>query len=162
MTAEIVLTQHRIALVDDEDFEQLRWLRWYTAKIGKRVYAYRNIKIGERHVILPMHREIMGLEYGDHSLEVDHINGDGLDNRRANLRLVTRQQNMANRRGWSQAGYKGVSRMESGKYVAHIVVNGNHHNLGRYDTAEEAARAYNAAAADAFGEFALLNEVADG
>lgn len=89
--------------------------------------------------------------------EIDHINGDGTDNRIANLRLATRQQNAANRRGSKSnpSGLKGASYcVQTGRWKASIKVNGKTISLGRHKTAEEAHQAYAAAAEQAFGDFA--------
>jgi hypothetical protein len=107
-----------------------------------------------------MHRLIMGLA-DDDLIEVDHINHDGLDNRRANLRGATQTQNLANMRktrGSSQ--YKGVSWAKRAKrWRAHIKTDGKERHLGQFLSGEEAVRAYSAAAREAWGEFANLNVV---
>ncbi|MGH6691022.1 MAG: HNH endonuclease, partial [Gammaproteobacteria bacterium] len=91
--------------------------------------------------------------------EIDHVNGDRLDNRRANLRLAQRSQNMANgpaRLRTSQ--YRGVSWRRRGKaWQAHIMVNRGNHFLGLYESETDAARAYDLAAVAAFGEYARPN-----
>ncbi len=102
-----------------------------------------------------MHRQIIGVTG---RTEVDHINGDRLDNRRSNLRAATRQQNSwnsgAQRRRSRTSRYKGVSFDKSrGLWTAHIL----NKNLGRFDTEEEAALTYDKAATELFGEFAYLN-----
>ena len=91
--------------------------------------------------------------------QVDHINGDGLDNRRCNLRPATSAQNNANARRvrTSRSPYKGVERESSGKWRARICPHGQRINLGLYGTAEEAAHAYDSAAREIYGEFAYLN-----
>jgi len=101
-----------------------------------------------------MHRLIMGNPQG---MEVDHINGNGLDNRRCNLRVVTTSQNQANqhaRRG--RSSFKGVFKQRS-RWRARIHVQQKGINLGSFLTEEEAARAYDAAALHYFGEHACLN-----
>lgn len=106
-----------------------------------------------------MHRFIMMAPEG---LEVDHINGNRLDNRECNLRIVTPSKNQYNRRMQrnNKTGYKGVSFDRSrGKFMASISANGKQINLGRFKTAEEAARAYNQAALELHGEYAFLNDV---
>ena len=103
-----------------------------------------------------MHRLIMGLP----EQNIDHKNGDKLDNRRSNLRLCTQSQNMANT-GISKAnktGYKGVFwRKERAKFVAYIVVNRKRKHLGYFTQAIDAAKVYDQAAMEAWGEFAIVN-----
>src|SRR5690242_17796567 len=102
-----------------------------------------------------MHRVIMNASADIH---VDRINGDGLDNRRENLRLCTRDENMMNRRKNSNnsSGYKGVDR-NKGKWRAYIQVDKKWIHLGYFSTAEQAAHAYDNAAKKYFGEFANTN-----
>lgn len=105
-----------------------------------------------------VHRELMGLgSMAEDPIEVDHINGDRLDNRRANLRLATHQENGRNV-GGRVGALKRVDRHGRG-WRAQIKVNGETLYLGTFDTPEEAARAYDAAAQRAFGSFARLNGV---
>lgn len=108
-----------------------------------------------------MHRLILGTSVG---MEVDHVNGDGRDNRRVNLRLATHSQNMANqrkRRDGISSRYKGVwyERRRKRPWRAKIKVRGRQVNLGYFETEEEAAYAYNLAALEHFGGFARLNEI---
>jgi hypothetical protein len=106
-----------------------------------------------------MHREIAGPGPGQ---VVDHINHDGLDNRRCNLRVCSHAENVRNQRGQygRSSRYKGVSRdRRLGKWRAQIWHNGKHTYLGLHDSETAAAEAYNAKARELFGEFAYLNEV---
>ena len=155
---EIELTKGKIALVDEEDYPWLSQFNWNTETHGENWMAKRrkpNSKTGEA---LYMHRIITGAERGTF---VDHRNGKEWDNRRENLRLCTRQQNMRNiaaRR--SKSGFKGVqwSKWNAlNPWRSGIWVDSVHIHLGCYQTAEEAARAYNIAAIEVFGEFANLN-----
>lgn len=92
------------------------------------------------------------------SAAIDHKDGDFTNNRIENLRLCTQSQNLGNRRGHSRKGYfKGVTLRRSGRYEAAICLDYRQIYLGTYATAEEAARAYDAAAVEHFGEFARLN-----
>jgi hypothetical protein len=104
-----------------------------------------------------MHRQILGAPPGQ---QVDHINGDTLDNRRVNLRLATHGQNQHNRGKYrnNKSGYKGVSwDKAAGKWRAQIKFNNKKYNLGRYHDPIEAALAYDAAAIRLHGAFARLN-----
>jgi hypothetical protein len=107
-----------------------------------------------------MHRDVMGAPDG---LLVDHINQNGLDNRRSNLRIATGAQNQRNAHGRgihrgkaSSSAFRGVSRSK-GKWGAHVSVNGRNIRLGTFVTEEAAARAYDKAARQYHGEFAGLN-----
>ena len=153
MPKELPLTQGRVAIVDDEDFERLSQYRW-----RYNVYAKRSLPraAGQPQKAMYLHREIMQPPAG---MEVDHINGDRLDNRRSNLRVCTRAENQANRK--AQAGssrYKGVSLWKRHKrYAAGLSVDGKWQHLGWFDDEVAAARAYDEAAVRYRGEFARTN-----
>lgn len=159
---EIPLTQGKVALVDDEDYEELSRYRWcFTMRKGARTgYAVRCLwKGGGRGTTVPMHRVIMKAQKGQ---EVDHGDRSGLNNQKGNLRFVSRRQNIANKKKQSTntSGYKGVHwKGEKKRWVASIGVNGKRKHIGYYDTKEQAALAYNRAAQEHFGEFACLNEI---
>jgi hypothetical protein len=128
------------ATVDDVDADLMQF-RWCRVRAG---YAMRNANAddGTRRSIY-MHREIMALVHGD-GLEVDHISGDKLDNRRANMRVVTHAENTQNitvgGRGYSR--HRGVTwDISRGKWLAQVTVRGQHHHLGRFDDEEDAAAA---------------------
>jgi hypothetical protein len=103
-----------------------------------------------------MHRLIMGAEPGQ---EIDHINGNGLDNRKENLRVATRKENQQNRHiTWGNSTYKGVYwEKQKNKWRARIFVSGKCVHLGFFLTEKEAAVAYNQGAIKYFGSFACLN-----
>jgi hypothetical protein len=153
----IALTQGFVALVDEADADALAQWRWWVVRSGDREYAMRTGPRPERAVWL-MHRVILGLRPG-RTPEVDHINGDGLDNRRANLRVATHSQNMANQDGQRRrrGRFKGVS-LQDGRWTARIRANGVLRYLGSFGDEEAAAAAYDVAAREAFGEFARTNE----
>jgi hypothetical protein len=156
MAREITLTRGYAALVDDEDYERLSAFKWHAfcTKSG-RVYAKTSQRdeTGRSRDLL-MHRLV--LDVGP-SLKVDHIEGIGLDNRRANLRPATHQQNLCNRLGGNGASsFVGVARCR-GRWRAYITTDGRQHHLGVYDTPEEAAAARDRAAPLHHGSFATLN-----
>lgn len=158
-TKKIPLTQGFVAIVDAADYEWLSQWNWAILKRGPLLYAKRNAWLGDgKRRSVQMHRLVLGLT--DPSIHIDHIDGNGLNNTRGNLRICTQQENMRNRRlnSNSTSGYKGVSwYKDRAKWHAQIVVNGKYHHLGHFITAEEAARAYDAAAIELHGEFARLN-----
>lgn len=149
----------RYAIVDAADYRRVARLPWRLLH-GHNGKLYAHVRLGARTIY--MHRWIAETPDG---YETDHENGDGLDNRRANLRTATPSQNSGNtgkpRRPDGSAHtsrFKGVSWDKSrGRWQAKICQNGRHRNLGRYDDEIEAARAYDAAATMAYGEFARLN-----
>lgn len=156
-TVEVTLTQGRVAMIDAEDWPLVAVYQWHAARRDKNVYAASN---EAKPLGYYMHRLIAGAKPGDH---VDHRNGNGLDNRRANLRICTNAENRRNMRIHRGASrYKGVAldRRQPGRpWVAYINIDGRRHSLGAYVTEIEAARAYNAAALELHGEFACLNTI---
>ena len=159
--AHLLLTKGFVAEIDDADYEwllQWKWTAVVTGKNIKRVYAYRregwdNTRRRWRSCVF-LHRAVLDAP-PEH--DVDHINGDTLDNRRENLRLATRSQNLANsRRAVGSTGFRGVTRTVSGEKMP-FATQFRGRVIGRFETAEEAARAYDAAAHEEFGPFAKLN-----
>lgn len=158
MVKEIPLTQGRVTLVDDEDYERLSQFKWYChVRMGKP-YASRTIHEGSKSHVESMHRVILNVPKGQTG---DHRNGDTLDNRRCNLRICSRRQNACNRKkraNPTSSRYKGVSwNKRRGKWHSRIFPNGMNLHLGYYDVEEEAAKAYDVAALHHYGEFARLN-----
>lgn len=156
----IKLTQGREAQVSEEDREYLERWSWGTHSEG---YAKcrANRSTGDSGRYLYMHRIVMERMTGapvPPEWEIDHIDGDKLNNQRGNLRLVTRSQNNMNRARYkgSASQYKGVSR-QGKKWRATIVLNKKQKHLGCYETQAQAARAYDEAARAEFGEHARLN-----
>ena len=160
---KIKLTQGKFALVDDEDFELVNKRTWCTAKSGQTFYAISRTptKNLQRNTIR-MHREILGLKIHDKTI-VDHINNDGLDNRRLNIRVVTSAQNCQNRKKASgcSSRFKGVTKAKrcNRQWMAYIYIKRKNNPLGYFFDEKDAARAYNAKAKELWGEFAYLNEV---
>ena len=148
-SVRVPLTLGQFAIVDAADEELVRGFRWRTACSRGICYA----RTGKANAQIWMHRLILGLPQGKVP-EVDHINGDGLDNRRQNLRIASRIENAANTgpRRHNRSGFKGVYANRNG-WVA--TFGGQY--LGFFDTAEEAALAYDTAARNARGEFAKPN-----
>lgn len=141
------------ATIDAADAEVVRQHRWNRLASNGLVFTNRS---GGRRGLLYLHRLIMGEPAG---LEVDHQNRDTLDNRRENLRVCLRHENASNRGVPSNntSGFKGVGRLRNGRWFAQIKRRGKRTHLGCFATAEEAARAYDAAAAEMHGDFALTN-----
>lgn len=141
---------------DSSDGELVGSHVWYVGTMGgKKRYAFTRIDGKTTY----MHRLLMNAPDG---VEVDHINGNGLDNRRSNLRLATRQQNCVNRPPVPNktSRFKGVSWCRSSKkWVAVIHTNRKKTTLGYFVDEKEAARAYDKEASIRFGEFAFLNNV---
>ena len=159
MSKEIPLTQNQVAIVDDDVFESINQYHWYATFKSKTWYAARSLprRDGKKNVYL--HRIIM--QAGSEET-VDHIDGNGLNCQRVNLRICTHEQNLHNAgpNRDNTSGYKGVVWLKNAhKWLAQIRGAGGHHYLGRYATAEEAAEAYNRAALKYHGEFARLNKI---
>jgi len=157
MTGRIPLSQGHVALVNDADVPAVLALgKWQLNRCDGRLYAGH----ATNRANIRLHTFLTGWPL------VDHINGDGLDNRRVNLRPATGSQNGANISPPSHntSGYKGVALYKrTGRWRACITVDRKHIHLGYYDTAEEAVAAYDAAAINAWGEYArpnLLKETA--
>lgn len=150
--------KHGVALIDDEDYERLKDWRWYSSSRGRTVYAAGRNEFGGRGRQQKerfMHRVILGLT--DRKVLVDHINHDGLDNRKENLRLCTTEENSHNRRKRikSSSRFKGVY-PRGGRWQVAIRANGLYQYLGTYGSEEEAAEAYLAAATKLHGEFVCV------
>lgn len=154
MGVAIPLTQGKVAIVDEADAEMVSRYRWCYLNVG---YAARHERIDGKDRMILMHRFLLG---ASPEQLVDHINGNGLDNRRENIRLCTKADNQRNQRRNSKntTGYKGVSFDKArGKYIASIQVLGTQIHLGRFSTAEEASKAYEEAASRYHGEFAYAH-----
>jgi hypothetical protein len=157
----LILSHGKFSQVDAADFDWLNQWKWSYRRDG---YVVRAQHVGvfngkQKQQMIRLHRFIMAAPEG---MSVDHVNGDGLDNRRCNLRICTHTQNHQNRKSRvaSTSIYKGVYWWKHRQcWIAKITVNGSPKTLGQYDNQEEAALAYNAAAIKYFGEFANPNVV---
>lgn len=150
---KIPLTQGYETLVDDTDYEELAKYSWYYKNSNGGGYAARNVfRANGKRTTIRMQRQIMKTPKG---FETDHINGDKLDNQRANLRIVTKSQNQWNRK--KQAGsskYKGVYwNKKNQRYHVQLQMNGKKVWLGYYATEEEAGEAYKEGVVKFFGAF---------
>lgn len=147
----------KVVLVDDEDYDELIKFRWYVSK-GKAGNFYVRRCVGQKKI--KMHRHVLGLTNPE--IKGDHIDGDGLNNQRDNLRSATHLQNNFNRKPLANASskYLGVHWHDiTKKWKAEISVGNRNIYLGVYKTQYQAAFAYNYAAKSLRGEFANLNEI---
>lgn len=151
--ALLVLTKGQSAIVDDNDFEWLSQWKWLL--LGE--YAARFVTINGKRKAITLSRVIMNAP--DH-LEVDHIDGNKMNNQRSNLRLATHAENMRNKAKQSgrSSQFKGVSFYKPDQcWCAYIRINGKHTHIGRFPTEIAAAKAYDVAAQLHYGEFARPN-----
>lgn len=159
----IGLTRGKVTIVDDDVYEWASKFKWHavTHTHFSTFYAVRNslpnLKTRKR-ILIYLHREIL---QPDKKQQTDHKNGDGLDNRRENLRVVTSRQNrMAYQppKEDTSSRFRGVhKRADCGKWRARITLAKKKISLGNFDCEEDAARAYDTGAKKLFGEFAQLN-----
>lgn len=154
---KIPLTQNKYALVDDGDYEYLSEFKWYYQNTlrGRFEYANRYIKHkgNKRQTILSMHRDLLQAKRGQYC---DHVDGNGLNNRRNNIRLCTQSQNRMNSKARSNnlSNFKGVSWHKQSKRWQVYILN---KYIGLFDSKEAAAKEYNKQAKKHFREFAKLN-----
>lgn len=142
----IPLTQNQVALIDAEDL----------AKVSGKMWCYDKGYAVNRTLKTSMHQLIMNTPKGMHT---DHVDGNGLDNRKCNLRICTAAQNQWNSKKYKSkpAGYKGVSLHKDGKYQASIRIEGKLKHLGLYETPREAALVYDNYAKQYRGQYARTN-----
>lgn len=154
----IELTQGQVAWVDDEDFERVNAFKWYADKKGNTFYAVRAGVINGKRTTQSMHIFIMG--YNPEKPIIDHIDGNGYNNWKLNLRPCTHQENLMNQRKRKNCSsdrigvYWDKSRQ---KWMARIQVNKIRIHLGYFDNEEDAAKTRDAAAEIHHGKFARLN-----
>lgn len=154
----IKLKDGYIVQIDDEDFERISKFKLYISISGKTQYVrgYGNKKQ------FRLHRLILNIT--DPKISVDHIDGNGLNNQKSNLRACSHKQNSRNKRlnRNTSTGYKGVSLAKrKNKFRAYIKTESRQLHLGHFNTAEEAAKAYNIKALELFGEYAKLNIISE-
>lgn len=156
----IALSMGKVAIVDSEDFELLSREKWFANRGARNLTwyavcsAYKHRASGRYRTLLKMHRVVLGIS--DPKVQIDHVNGDGLDNRKANLRIATHTENQQNRGAYSNntSGYKGVAfARKCSKWQASISISGKDKFLGYFASAAEAHRAYCSAAAVLRGKF---------
>ena len=157
-TKEIPLTQGKYAIVDASDYEWLSRFHWRILVTGRSCYAIRHIRKDDgTWTTLRMHRAIFDAPDG---ALIDHVDGNGLNNTRGNLRLATKSENAKNTkiRSNNLSGYRGVSWFKrDGTWRATIQSGRKWLHIGYYGTPEEAARAYDAVAMQLHGQFARPN-----
>ena len=163
---EIQLTRGKSVFVDDEDYEDLAKYKWHTLKGTQTYYAVRWTRnIENKRVLLLLHRIVMK---APQEMFVDHIDGNGLNDCKSNLRLCTQKENNLNKKSQSNktSKYLGVSLSRITvkektylKWRATIKLNGKWEHIGYFKTEEEAATAYNKRAKILFGEFARINKI---
>lgn len=150
---------------DDNDHEiisEKTWSLWKSGGKTPKFYAIttNSTKTGEKQRILYMHRILMNPPQG---IQIDHRDGDGLNNQRANIRLATHSQNHMNKRSWRapKSGYRGVflQVQTKSKYTAQICVNGKTIMVCGFNSPKDAAKEYNNLAIKHHGEFAVLNQL---
>lgn len=149
---KIPLTRGKFAIIDDEDFKLVSHLKWSFASAGYAISRFPNY--GK---LVLMHRIILGAKKGQ---SVDHKNGNGLDNRKSNIRLCSHKQNMMNRKKPSHntSGYKGVTwDKQMKKWRVQIRHSETNSYIGLFKNIIDAANAYDKKAKEIFGEFARLN-----
>lgn len=145
--------RHQI-YVDEEDRPFLERFNWQVKPDKNTYYLKTNVKIGGKTTTISMHRLICGLVSSD----IDHINRDGLDNRKANLRFATKAENSRNRVRKNLVGYRGVYKPKDSPFFAvQIQINGKKHHERGFETAEEAARRYDELSKEHHGEFGIRN-----
>jgi len=127
------------AVVDDADYERLQGMKWHSRKSGHTLYAFHNKRFKKDTVAVSMHRFLLGSPLCG---EIDHINGNGLDNRRCNLRVVTHKQNMHNKHHGTSK-HVGVSWLSKRKrWYSAIKIHGKNRFLGTFKSEVDAAAAY--------------------
>lgn len=156
----VSVSNGRVALVDDEDYKWISRFKWHAVLMGRGFYVMRNRRIsdGPGPGTILLHRAILEAPA---SFEVDHRNGDGLDNQRKNLRLATSQQNQRafqRKAAGKTSRFRGVCWHKAAeKWSAQLKISRRKIHLGLFSDEEAAARAYDSAVRVAYGEFSHPN-----
>ena len=161
---KIPLTQGKFAIVDDEDYKRINKYKWHTTKDTNVFYAKTHVRVKDenfkiKNKVIGMQMLVLNLTMSStRKMDIDHRDGDGLNNKKNNLRLATHAQNIMNQRlnKVNTSGYKGVS-WHRNKWRAQIKKDGKRHHLGLFTCLIKAAKAYDEAAKELFGEYARLN-----
>lgn len=151
----IALNKGHVAIIDDDCAHLSRHTWQVVARSETLFYASRHVCVEGKKTKVFLHHEVLGTRQ-----RTDHVNGDGLDCRRRNLRPATQQQNCANARlsRANRSGFKGVAlHKHAQRWTAQVTVNRKKLHLGYFDNARDAARAYDKAAMLHFGAFAKTN-----
>lgn len=155
---KIILSKGQTAIVNDDDYEYLSKMSWHTLKNKTTYYACHGERFGKKMKSILMHRLIMKTPKG---METDHMDGNGLNNQKSNLRVCTISENRRNQTRKKlncSSKFKGVSWNSAQKiWVANLQVDNKHVWLGRHHNEIDAAKAYDNAAREYFKEFACLN-----
>jgi hypothetical protein len=155
---QVSLTKGAIALVDDIDYNLVMSYKWHLDASGYAAHSFWDASTGKKHNVR-LHRLLIRVKP---LFTVDHVNGNRLDYRRANLRIATREQNMWNRRKFANrtSQFKGVKwrKLKSGgHWQATVTYHGKRQHLGSFDSEYHAALVYDWAASELFGDFARIN-----
>lgn len=143
-------------IVDIDDYQELSKYKWSVTSVGNKLYAHRRLANSEPGKMrrVKMHRVIMGLDEYDGRTCVDHINGDTLDNRKANLRICTAGENSKNlSKTWGASQMRGVQKVKNGKWRVRIRVDYKMIAVGTFDTERDASIAYCFASRILHGEY---------
>lgn len=133
------------AMVDEEDYDRINQFTWSPAGKGQKIYPQRRTRLDGKIVFVYMHWEVLGIPFGPHTLDTDHLNHDRFDNRKTNLRVVPHSWNQQNRCGPDRdnrfSPYRGVSWQKNHrKWQVQVKVNGKNNHLGLFNNIEEANR----------------------
>lgn len=159
MSKLIPLSQGEFAIVDDDDYGAVNCLNWFICKANHAITKYAMFKVtkNKKEYRMYMHRYILDTPK---DMTVDHINGNGLDNRRENLRVCTHRDNSHNNRLYknNKTGYKGVIIKNKKQICAQIKLRNTTLHIGRFESLKDAALAYDKKAIELYGEFASTNK----